>query len=68
LTGLCFKNSGLVWIAKYDSPLISASQHPQTPPKLRDQVYLSVLQHPTKYQAKILTGKFCSWRKTKYPL
>ena len=31
-------------------------------------MYLSVLQHPTKYQAKILTGKFCSWRKTKYPL
>jgi len=31
---------------------------PTNPTKVAEEVYLSVLQHPTKYQAKILTEKF----------
>jgi len=31
-------------------------------------VYFGVLQHPTKFQAKILTGKFYLGKKSKYPL
>jgi len=30
------------------------------PTKLTEKVYLGVLQHPTNFQAKILTGKFYS--------
>jgi len=33
---------------------------PTNPPKVAEEVCLSVLQHPTKFQAKILTGKFYS--------
>jgi len=35
--------------------------------EVADSVYLGVLQHPTKFQAKILTGKLYSWKKSKYP-
>jgi len=30
------------------------------PIKVAEQVYCGVLQHPTKFQTKILTGKFCA--------
>ena len=31
---------------------------PTNPTKVAEQVYLSVLQHPTEFQAKMLTGNF----------
>jgi len=34
------------------------------PTKAAEQVYLGVLQYPTKFQAKILTGKLYSCKKS----
>lgn len=28
-----------------------------------EKVHLGVLQHTTKFQAEVLTGKFCYWKK-----
>jgi len=36
---------------------------PTNPTKVAKKVYVGVLQHPTKFQAKILTGTFYLWRK-----
>jgi len=35
------------------------------PTKLAEKVYFGVLQHPTKFQLKILTGKFYLGKKIK---
>jgi len=35
-------------------------QPPTNPTKVTEKVYLGVLQHPTKIEAEILTGKFYS--------
>jgi len=37
-------------------------------PQVAEQMFVGVLQHPTKFQAGILTRKFYSWRIWKNPL
>jgi len=41
---------------------------PINPTELAEKVYFGVLQHLTKFQAKLLTGKFSLGIKLKYPL
>jgi len=38
------------------------------PTNLAEKVYFGVLQHPNKFQVKIMTGKFYLGTKSKYPL
>jgi len=41
---------------------------PTSPTKRAEMMLLGVLQHPTKFQAEILTQKLNSWIKSKNPL
>jgi len=48
-------------------PLFCQDAH-RTPTKPAKKVYFGVLQHPSVFQAKLLTGKFYLGIKSKYPL
>jgi len=57
------KNHGFRGYLEVKSTFLTASTH-QSYPTCRK----GVLQHPTKFQDKILTGKFYLLKKSKYPL
>jgi len=59
------KTSDLGAILKF-KPLICQSVS-TNPTKLVERVYFGVLQHPTKFQAKILVEKFYLAKKVKSP-